>query len=483
MVFSYPDHEHVTHEAGREDNMSKITIHQGDALMVLRSMPEESVHCVITSPPYWGLRDYGLEPIVWGGQPDHIHTWSATPCPDGNGDGLSLHRDKHAGRQRDATSPGFCECGAWRGCLGLEPTPELYVEHLLEIFQKVRRVLRKDGTLWLNIGDSYATGAGQGFVPGGGGQGNRWKHETGHQQPNRLKIPGLKPKDLCMIPARVALALQADGWYLRSDIIWQKNNPQPESVMDRPTKAHEHIFFLAKSEHYYYDTEAIKEPAVTTRPELLEFGPRPARNYPGHINDRRRRPSDGQSHKAQPTGTRNRRSVWTISLRAYKGAHFATFPLELPTICIKAGTSERGCCSRCGTPRKRIVESIGGRDWRNDRMVRIGIIDEKLGEDSNKRGRSHEPLNNIKKQITLGWQSSCSCKADDSIPAVVLDPFFGAGTTGLAAAGLLRDCIGIELNPKYCEMARRRIKRAYGMFVDIRSKSGLVILEKLEVRG
>jgi len=451
--------------------MSKITIHQGDALMVLRSMPEESVHCVITSPPYWGLRDYGLEPIVWGGQPDHIHTWSATPCPDGNGDGLSLHRDKHAGRQRDATSPGFCECGAWRGCLGLEPTPELYVEHLLEIFQKVRRVLRKDGTLWLNIGDSYATGAGQGFVPGGGGQGNRWKHETGHQQPNRLKIPGLKPKDLCMIPARVALALQADGWYLRSDIIWQKNNPQPESVMDRPTKAHEHIFFLAKSEHYYYDTEAIKEPAVTTRPELLEFGPRPARNYPGHINDRRRRPSDGQSHKAQPTGTRNRRSVWTISLRAYKGAHFATFPLELPTICIKAGTSERGCCSRCGAPWKRIVEksTIIPKDyngkWSGESPQSSGrrlLANLRAHRES---GEDHD--NPFPPAKTIGWRPTCSCNAGASVPAVVLDPFFGAGTTGLAAAGLLRDCIGIELSSRYCEMARRRIKRAYGMFIDI----------------
>ena len=209
--------------------MRQFRILQGDALAVLRTLPAESVHCCVTSPPYFGLRDYGVP-----------------------------------------------------GQIGLELSYPDYVARLLEVFREVRRVLRSDGTLWLNIGDSYATGAGKvGECPGGGKQGERWKgYRGGHDaspkhadgaigpmtQANRLPQPGLKPKDLMMIPARVALALQADGWYLRSDIIWAKPNPMPESVTDRPTKAHEYLFLLSKSERYFYDYEAIKEPAICGDP-------------------------------------------------------------------------------------------------------------------------------------------------------------------------------------------------------------------------
>jgi DNA modification methylase len=249
-----------------------VRILVGDCRAVLATLPAESVHCVVTSPPYWGLRSYMAD-----------------------GDPLKPYE------------------------LGLEPTPDLYVAHLVEVFRALRRVLRADGTCWVNLGDSYATGAGHvGEHPGGGEQGARWrgtgsKHDYGLgpiQQPNRLPIAGLKPKDLVGIPWRVAFALQADGWYLRSEIIWHKPNPMPESVQDRPTKAHEQLFLLAKSERYFYDAEAIKEPA--TYPDGMN-GHNPVRSPYGQGF------AAGRSDGSTTTG-RNKRSVWTIPSAVQRGA-------------------------------------------------------------------------------------------------------------------------------------------------------------------
>lgn len=253
----------------------------GDALAVLRTLPDESVHCCVTSPPYWGLRDYGVP------------------------------------RQ-----------------LGLESTPELYVAHIVEVFREVWRVLRGDGTLWCNLGDCYATGAGRvGNRPGGGDRGTAWADGVGPMtQPNRMPLPGLKPKNMVGMPWRVAFALQAHGWYLRSDIIWHKPNPMPESVTDRPTKAHEYVFLLAKSERYFYDAAAIQEPATDT----------------GRINGRHGRIEEPA---ARPPGSaprtlkridysargRNKRTVWTITTEPFSEAHFATFPQELARPCVLAG--------------------------------------------------------------------------------------------------------------------------------------------------
>jgi len=219
-------------------------IKQGDAIEVLKTIPDQSINTCVTSPPYWGLRDYGID-----------------------------------------------------GQVGIEETPEEYVAKMVEVFREVKRVLRNDGTLWLNLGDSYAGNCSQASNNGRAGFGNPRERLV-----NR-KGEGLKPKDLVGIPWRVALALQADGWYLRSDIIWHKPNPIPESVKDRPTKAHEYIFLLSKSPRYYYDYEAIKEP-VTSK---------------------------------QLGSTRNRRSVWTVPTRPFPEAHFATFPPELIEPCVLAG--------------------------------------------------------------------------------------------------------------------------------------------------
>jgi len=274
-------------------------------------LADSSVQCVVTSPPYWGLRDYGLEPSVWGGDPECEHVWYVVEGPGQSG-GTKSKKVQIKGQDNfQAFSPSkqsFCQhCGAWRGCLGLELTPEMYVAHIVEIFREVKRLLRKDGTLWLNLGDRY------------------------------------RKKRLIGVPWRVALALQADGWWLRSDIIWHKSNVMPESVKDRPTKAHEYMFILAKSAQYYYNREAVREPI---KPSSLKRWP----------PDSMRVESDGwtknkENARINPTyitaktgplvnpSGRNRRTVWTIPTRPYKGAHFATFPPDLVEICVLAGSA------------------------------------------------------------------------------------------------------------------------------------------------
>jgi DNA modification methylase len=302
--------------------MDKIFI--GDSLTILRSLQSNSVQTCVTSPPYFGLRDYGM-----------------------------------------------------KGQLGLEDTPAAYVQKLVELFREVRRVLRDDGTLWLNLGDSYAAG-------GNGGHGAKQHSNRGTRAlaGKAKKAPnGLKPKDLVGIPWRVGFALQADGWYLRQDIIWAKPNPMPESVTDRCTKAHEYIFLLSKSPKYYYDAAAIKtkwKPNASDIRRSLEGSPK----YNGkHKNGYNGNTTDGGVIGNALKGA-NKRSVWTVSTRPYRGAHFATFPPDLITPCILAGAPNDG---------------------------------------------------------------------------VVLDPFFGSGTTGAVAKSLGRQYIGIELNPAYVTLARERL--------------------------
>ena len=337
---------------------------QGDCIYALQLLKEESVQCVVTSPPYYGLRDYGVD-----------------------------------------------------GQIGLEQSPEEYVAKLVNVFLEVRRVLRDDGTLWLNLGDSYA---------GSGGPGSQYDNKSSnsfkgefkkYDNPNRV-VTGLKPKDLIGIPWRVAFALQADGWYLRSDIIWHKPNPMPESVTDRPTKSHEYIFLLTKSPKYYYDYQAILEPAKFDGRKDTQF--KGSDKYKdsgqtfaadGHERwplkiGRTEKKMEGTGYGGDGKGlhghsgyfdgdgnprfhqfedgvpARNRRTVWTIPTQPYADAHFATYPPALVEPCIKAGS-----------------------------------------------------------------------KPGDT----VLDPFCGSGTTGEVAERYERDFIGIELNPEYVELARKRI--------------------------
>ena len=346
-----------------------------DVMDGLHQLPDESVHCVCTSPPYWGLRDYGVD-----------------------------------------------------GQIGLEATPDLFVARMVEVFREVRRVLRKDGTCWLNLGDSYTTG-------GSTAAGSSDPKAVGDLSRTLARIgtpAGLKAKDLVGIPWRVAFALQADGWWLRSDVIWHKPNPMPESVTDRPTKAHEYVFLLTKSERYFYDAEAIKEATIQPLGNPKKTGQIKSEVF-AHA---------GTLGSNQGLADRNKRSVWTVATTPYSAAHFATFPPELPEICIKAGTSQHGCCAKCGAQWSRWPRPDG----------------------------------------QYGWQPTCRCylrpdgshacgdyevRKHEAVPCTVLDPFSGAGTTCLVADRLQRHGIGIELNPEYAAMAQRRVDGDRGGLLDM----------------
>ncbi len=365
--------------------------------------PDASVHCAITSPPYFGLRDYHLAPQVWGSAPDCEHAWEEhhvyTDSPSRTGkERLGFHDAGVTRKQRWHTYDRCCACGAWRGSLGAEPTPSLYVGHLVEVFREVRRVLRPDGTCWLVIGDSHAGSWGDYVAPGSTKHGSkqatsRWQRPGYEQAKHHTRPPtanhtsfGLKKKDLIGIPWRVAFALQADGWWLRSDIVWWKPNPMPESVKDRPTRCHEYVFLLSKSARYFYDSDAIREPH---KPDSHNRDPNanPGRQAFVGVKAKEYAKNGGKPHRVMAMrgwakGGRNKRTVWQVAARPYRGAHYATYPVELVTPCVLAGAPEGG---------------------------------------------------------------------------VVLDPFAGSGSTIIAALRHGRRAIGIDLNDEYVAQASDRV--------------------------
>jgi DNA modification methylase len=303
---------------------------------MLPTLEAGSVQCCVTSPPYWGLRDYGT--ATWEGGDvgcDHYP-------PQSQGE-----NGQRADRTFTAVVPYklLCaKCGARRidSQLGLESTPEEYVAKMVAVFREVWRVLRDDGTLWLNMGDSYATSNPAGRRDSGNGTSQKFgDHEiNGSFGVSTRANAGLKPKDLCMMPARLAMALQSDGWYLRSDIIWNKPNPMPESCTDRPTKAHEYIFLLAKQEKYFYAAEAIREAVSMTEGAI---GRRKSFDTSKIIKElvlkaNGSRPGGPPGERDPDATHRNKRSVWTVATQPYSEAHFATFPEEIPKLCILAGS-------------------------------------------------------------------------------------------------------------------------------------------------
>lgn len=511
----------------------------GDVIARLRELPDECVHTVVTSPPYWGLRDYGMP-----------------------------------------------------GQIGLEPTPELFVERMVDVFREIRRVLRSDGTLWLNMGDSYVTGsAGPGSSEGstlqgstggqdeskkvkGAGRRASFRRDRMERQDDPHKTaPRLKPKDMLGMPWRLAFALQADGWWLRMDNVWSKPNPMPESVTDRPSKSHEYVFLLSKSETYFYDAEAIREPMTESSMERISQpgfddqsgGPKAAacadhRNSRTALVNLKKKVVEGAHGTMMSDGLgmrmatkwnnplgRNKRSVWVIPTEAYPDAHFATFPQKLVEPCVLAGTSEGGCCSICGTPLKREFKKeliptakaaktfvVDGRDqdadaqdqgsnrqkdghkpgWIN-KITTMGwtldcscgliatpaklvepcvlagtseigaclkcgapyerVIDVEYANPGNRT--TNGPRSTDRKHLefgtagytqrlerrsqTVGWKPTCSCDRafiPGVKPCIVLDPFMGSGTTALVALRANRNFVGIELNPAYAELARKRIE-------------------------
>jgi DNA modification methylase len=450
---------------------------EGDSLERLRELPDRSVHMVVTSPPYFGLRDYGTG--TWeGGDPDCDHVSHRIRT----GDSLAafsanLKGGGHKAGAEDKVVRFTSQCGKCGAVredrqLGLEPTPEEYVDAMVALFREVRRVLRDDGTLWLNIGDSYAGSWGN-YGGGNRGKGSQREITVGSsavsrayeskekwRPPTSNKLDGIKNKELIGIPWMLAFALRADGWYLRQDIIWSKPNPMPESVRDRCTKAHEYLFLLTKSPRYFYDAEAVKEPMADS--SLARVAQPNLANQVGSARAHAGAKTNGNIKPAGDfaSGKRNKRSVWTISTKPFKEAHFATFPPDLVEPCILAGTSAAGVCARCGEPRKRIVEKQQvGDGGKAGKSAFRGQGSNREGETraANREGRDMGQT--LSATATVGWEPGCDCAAR-MVPATVLDPFFGAGTTGLVAEQLDRRWIGCELNPEYVEIARRRIAAA-----------------------
>lgn len=410
----------------------------GNVDTVLDGLPDESVQLVVTSPPYYALRDYG------GGKEE----------------------------------------------VGQEDTPDAFVARLVAVFRKVRRVLRKDGVLFLNLGDSYTASSTYNTANSLHTHAG-WKQDAA-KRPNVGIPPGMKPKNLLGIPWRVALALQADGWYLRQDLIWAKTACMPESVTDRFTKSHEYIFLLSKSERYFFDHVAVREPvAASTRARLAQnvAAQKGSERVPGKTNGTMKAVGDGE--------TRNRRSVWSIKLRGlgnrrnrrsvlfispkgFKGAHFAVYPPEIPEIAIKAGTSAHGACTTCGAPWKRLTgrpckacgafiptqgKACGSCGHVNDWKAERGVSAALAAEDWSKPGRAtprklgasgKQGAVPAQEQMDQGWAPTCRCGTSTVRPCVVLDPFGGSGTTSLVAERLGRDSLYIDINPDYLALAIER---------------------------
>jgi DNA modification methylase len=438
-----------------------VTILQGDSLELLRGLPSGSVHMACTSPPFYGLRDYGTG--AWeGGDPDCDHQKGGEPQLHVGSDG-KLGRNNTNWDNRHGAFGAVCgKCGATRvdQQIGLEATPDEWVERLVGVFRELRRVLRDDGSLWLEIGDSYASGPyREGESEGRHTLNGRYGHvdNVGMSQ-RRSPVPaGRKPKDLIGAPWLLAFALRADGWYLRSEIIWAKPNPMPESVSDRPTQSHSRVFLLTKSPRYFYDAEAIREPQDPTSGWAKQ---RANGKNTWEYNDTPERVAQtGQRIESSTFGNpagRNRRSVWTIPTQPYPEAHFATWPERLCEPMILAGTSERGVCPECGAPWERIVEGRGNGDAFNGEAPDTGRPDG--AHRRNPRGGQKE-WNGYTPPHTSGWRPTCAHFDAKPVPATILDPFGGAGTTAVVARRLGRKAILLELNPDYCALAARRLQQ------------------------
>lgn len=338
--------------------MSKATVIIGDNRQTLKALPDQSVQTVITSPPYYGLRDYGTATWIGGDE-------GCSHRRDSKYSELTItgHKVSGAAGIGDAIYKDVCpKCNAVRqdNQIGLETSPDEYVEQLCLVFDEVWRVLRDDGTLWLNLGDTYASFRDSKSTPDSLRSGDGTRVATAaNRNPESLRKAGLKHKDLIGIPWRVALALQARGWYLRQDIIWAKPNPMPESVTDRCTKSHEYLFLLSKSPKYFFDNKAMREPA-TTEPKARDKN---AEGYQADYPNGDRFSAGERVFGAD--GLRNKRDVWTIGTSRYKEAHFATYPPELILPCVLAGSKPNDLVLDpfSGSGTTGVVAMSNGRDY------------------------------------------------------------------------------------------------------------------------
>ena len=412
-----------------------VQLRTGDALSILRTLPDNSIHCVVTSPPYWNLRDYAMP-----------------------------------------------------GMIGMEPTWDEHVAALLAIFQEIRRVLRPDGMMWLNYGDSSVT-----RVRGGHARaraGTLQKTNVGSVRTGS-SIPGLKRKDLMFLGVRLAMALQGQGWWVREQIIWRKSNAMPESASDRPARCYENLFICSKKARYFYDDYAVRSPvkqstleratrARSTQYQVPGVKAHTGESFRAHLNENPKRPDKQRGSFRPHAGFNDRwdlmtkeeqgangarlKNVWDIAVSGFKGAHFATFAPTLAERCILLGTSAVGACVECGAPWKRILKDSPAYKKQKERLRKIS-----------KRGQKGELVNvafsgtpsMIANQLTVGWLPTCTHDTADIVPCKILDPFAGAGTTGLVANRLGRDAVLIELNPAYVKMAKDRLQAEAPLFSQV----------------
>jgi DNA modification methylase len=474
-------------------------VYPGDVLEVLRGLPEKSVSMSMSSPPYWSLRDYGIPPSIWdgdgtcesgeheyiedGSKPDFKYykddKYSGPGHPKGQeikhkweevkparhhtpgdipSEGSILDKSKRGPTElRPGLPSAFCtKCGAWRGCLGLEPTPELFIKHLCDIYDEVKRVTRDDGTCWVNLGDTYggSGGAGNQYERFAAGKGDFTKY-------NGNKAPA---KSLVCIPFMFAMEMINRGWILRNVIIWHKNNCMPSSARDRFTIDFEYLFFFSKKQKYYFEQqfEAFQTPGGD-KPRKTVFGSvddkDDCKGTAGFSNATYR----GRAEWVPNTLGRNKRAVWNINTKSYKEAHFATYPPELCETPISAGCPKE-ICTACGTPRERIL-SRDKSYWSQAKGDKWDKPDDEIWAEGSGRNDGYKlntqlwEKHNKDHPLKFKGYSSCSCNAPFK-PGIVLDPFFGSGTTGEVAESLGRDWIGIEINPDYIELAMKRLEIA-----------------------
>lgn len=435
----------------------------GDCIESMKGMKSESIDCVVTSPPYWGLRDYGT--AEWeGGDPDCEHTISMNTKW---GDSKKRERLRPEVGHRGGDSSACHLCGAKRidSQLGLEDTPDEYVENMVKVFREVKRILKPTGTAWLNLGDTYAGGGGASGHTEETMNAGRKTASYGATSTRGRVAEGLKAKDLVGIPWRVALALQADGWWLRQDIIWQKPSCLPEPVKDRCTKNHEYIFLLTKRKYYYFDYLAIREPNADPKRKNFQPG-----NRSFGINSDRNDNDIGKRIKEADyvANGRNKRSVWSVTPASFKGAHFAVFPPNLIEPCVLAGSSAFGCCADCGAPWERVTERQGTTQDSDLVQKTEGLLNPKRGGHRTTKTGSF-PSYETGETNHVGWQPTCEChgkfeKKDAIIPArmskkEVADSTWGSSLTGEYHGEATKDFDSVKVQ-NASDVKKRIIKNA-----------------------